>query len=539
MSGRSGNSGTDAVDKSLVSPLRGDKVRKVTIPTARHEEPGLSACLYRPLSDAGVKRIADAALEVLEKSGMALYSHTAFQALLDAGAPADDQSRIVRFPRSLVEDAVASNPSSITLCSRDGENDVVLEGCRVHYGTGGTALYVLDPDNGHRREANVRDLILNARMVDALRNVHLHTINVFPHDVEDTDDIDVNRFFHSLDHTTKHVMGGVYSLAGCRKVVEMARIIAGGAEVLRKRSFVSFITLIISPFKIDDRYGEMACYLASQDLPVVVPTEPICGTTSPITLAGNVLTHVAETLGGIAMIQTVRKGAPGICGSVGSIPDLRTMNHLGGPIERAMINAAVAQVAQYFKLPLYSTGGATDAKEMNVQAAYESAMSSLLVAMSGANYIHDSAGLMEADLTVSYEKLVVDNEILGMCQRVLRGIEVNDETLATDLIIEKGPGQNYLVEDHTIRHMRGEFFMPNLANRQKREQLAEGQDALARAKAFVRSIRSQRPESRLDEAIRKDILRAFPGIRLGASHVAKTSPEGGGESKQGDAKKKR
>ena len=308
----------------------------------KHKELGLSSSLYRPLSNADVKRIADAALEVLEKSGMAVYADTAFEALRNAGALVEEGTRTVRFPRGLVEDAIASNPSSITLYCRDGKNDVVLENSRVHYGTGGTALYVLDPDKGHRREAEIRDIILNARMVDALENVHLHTINVFPHDVEDTDDIDINRFFHSLDNTTKHIMGGVYSLAGTKKVVKMARMIAGGTEALQKRPFVSFITLIISPFKIDGRYGEITCYLAREGLPVVVPAEPICGTTSPITLAGNVLTHVAETLGGITMVQAVRKGAPGICGSVGSIPDLRTMNHLGGPIERAMINAAVA-----------------------------------------------------------------------------------------------------------------------------------------------------------------------------------------------------
>ena len=479
---------------------------------ATHEQPGLSSSLYRPLSDSDVTRIADAAFEVLEKSGMAVYTDTAFEALRNAGALVDEETRIVRFPRGLVEDAITSNPSSITLYSRDGANDVVLEGSRVHYGTGGTALYVLDPDRGHRREAKVSDVVLNARLIDALDNVHLHTINVFPHNVEDTDDIDVNRFYHSLNHTTKHVMGGVYSLAGMKKVVEMARMIAGGAEALRERPFVSFITLIISPFKIDDHYGEMTCYLVREGLPVVVPTEPICGTTSPITLAGNVLTHVAETLGGIAMVQAVSKGAPGICGSVGSIPDLKTMNHLGGPIERAMINAAVAQVAQYFKLPLYSTGGTTDAKEVNAQAAYESAMSNLLVAMSGANYIHDSAGLMEADLTVSYEKLVMDNEILGMCQRVLRGIEVNDDTLATDLMIEKGPGKDYLVEDHTIRHMRGEFYMPDLANRQKREEDPGLEDAVSRARRFVRKVRNSRPNSCLDQSDQRRICDRFPEI---------------------------
>ena len=242
---------------------------------------------------------------------------------------------------------------------------------------------MLDPETGRHRPSTVEDVVLNARMVEQLDNIHLFTINVFPNDVEGKDEIDVNRFFHALDNTTKHVMGGVYSMAGCKQAVEMAERIAGSPEDLRERPFVSFITLIISPFKIDDHYGEMTCYLAEKGLPVVVPTEPICGTTSPVTLAGNVLTHIAETLAGIALVQCVQKGAPGICGSVGSITNLRTMDHVGGAIERAMINAAVAQLAQHFELPLYSTGGTTDSKEVDTQAAYESAMSSLLVAMSG------------------------------------------------------------------------------------------------------------------------------------------------------------
>ena len=454
---------------------------------------------------------------------MGVYSDTALEAFRAAGAPVDDQTRIVRLPRGLVEDAIASNPSSITLYSRDGTCDAVLEKNRVHYGTGGTAIYVLDPDTGKRRQSTNADVILNARMVDALENIHVFTINVFPNEIKNKHHIDANRFFHAFDHTTKHVMGGIYSPPGCRKVVRMAQMIAGGADELRERPFVSFITLIISPFKIDDDYGEMTCYLAKQGLPVVVPTEPICGTTAPVTLAGSVLTHVAETLAGIALVQCVNKGAPGICGSVGSTCNLRTMDHLGGPIERAMINAAVSQMAQHFGIPLYSTGGTSDAKQVDIQAAYESAMSSLLVAMSGANYIHDIAGLMEFDLTVSYEKLVIDNEILGMCQRVLRGIEVTDDTLGTDLMIEKGPGQNYLAEEHTVRYMREEFFVPRLANRDLRDNMQPNDDALSRARAFVTQIRKSAPESRLAPHVRERIMGEFPEIRK--MHVRREASE--------------
>jgi trimethylamine--corrinoid protein Co-methyltransferase len=479
----------------------------------KHAMPGLRSSLYRPLSEADVGKIADAALEVLEKSGMAVYSPEALEAFRSAGAMVDADAQRVRLPRSLVEDAVDSNPSSVTLYSRDGKADCVLEQNRVHYATGGTAIYVLDLDTGERRQSTSRDVALNARFVDLLENIHAFTINVFPNDIEDNDEIDVNRFFHSLDNTTKHVMGGIYSSAGCRDVIEMAQMIAGGAEQLRERPFVSFITLIISPFKIDKIYGEITCELARAGLPVVVPTEPICGTTSPITLAGNVLTHVAETLGGIALVQSTKRGAPGICGSVGSITNLRTMDHLGGPIERAMINAAVAQMAQHFGLPFYSTGGTTDATEVDVQGAYESAMSSLLVAMSGANYIHDIAGLMESDLTVSYDKLVLDNEILGMCQRVLRGIEVDDDTLATELMIEKGPGSDYIIEQHSVQYIRSEFFVPKLAVREKRAQQKPGDDSLARARARVVEIRENEHKSRLPDDVRAQILDRFGAIR--------------------------
>lgn len=486
-----------------------------TIEKMKQRKMGLKASLYNPLSETDIRKVVNAAFEILSKSGIQVNSPTAFKAFKSAGALTDSETRIVKLPKGLVEDAIDSNPSSITLYSRDGKNNVVLEENRVHYGTGGTAIYVIDPDTGRRRPSTLQDVILNARMVDALKNIHLFTINVFPNEIEDKDIIDENRFFHAIDNTKKHIMGGVYSLAGCKKVIKMAERIAGSPQALREKPFVSFITLLISPFKIDERYGEMTCRIASEELPIVVPTEPICGTTSPITLAGNILTHIAETLAGITLVQCVKKGAPGICGSVGSITDLRTMNHLGGPIERAMINAAVAQLAQYFKIPLYSTAGTSDAKEMDIQAAYESAMSSLLVAMSGANYIHDIAGLMEEDLTVSYEKLVMDNEILGMCQRVLRGIEVNDETLAVDLIVDKGPASDYLAENHTVKHMRDEFFVPSLANRNRREKFKASDNALSRAKAFVKEVVNKNKKNYLQANVRQQILMDFPGIMSG------------------------
>jgi trimethylamine--corrinoid protein Co-methyltransferase len=172
----------------------------------------------------------------------------------------------------------------------------------------------------------------------------------------------------------------------------------------------------------------------------------------------------------------------------------------------------VAQLAQHFELPLYSTSGCSDAKDVDVQAGYESAIMNLLVAMSGANYMHDAAGLMESDLTVAYEKLVIDDEILGMCQRVLRGIEVTDESMGLELLDEIGPGGHFLGAKHTKRHMRSEFFVPRVANRDKRDAYSTGDNAWNRAHAVVEQVRGEPASSCLGEELQQRILQRFPEI---------------------------
>lgn len=470
---------------------------------------------YKPLDDESLKRIVDGALHVLAQTGAIVATATGRDALRKAGASVDDQTQIVRFPPGMVEDAIAHAPRSVTLCGRDSRHDCALEANRVHLGTGGTALYVLDLETAERRRSLNRDVAQCALVVDALDSLDVFTINVFPNDVQGTDDIDVNRFYWSLKNTAKHVMGGVYSLQGTREAIELAEMVAGGPEKLRERPFVSFISLVISPLKLDNIYGEIACHVAQKGLPVVVPAEPICGTTSPVTLASNVLVHVADTLAGVAMVQAVNPGCPTICGSVGSTIDLRTMQHLGGCIERAIINSAVSQVAQHLQLPYYSTAGASDAKVTDAQAAYESALSNVLVMMSGANYIHDSAGLMEFDLTVAYEKMVMDDEIIGMATRVLEGIEVTDETLAVDLIDRVGPGGHFIAEEHTVRHMRDEFYEPRISDRQEREAWESGGalDATHRARARVKEILAGHQPPGLPDELDRRIRERFPNIQ--------------------------
>jgi trimethylamine---corrinoid protein Co-methyltransferase len=470
---------------------------------------------YRPFSDGDVRKIHQAVVTLLEKGGVKVFTRAGREYFKRAGASLDDSSNIVRIPRRMLEDAIASAPRTVTLCGRDPRHDIDLEGTNVYLGTGGTAINVLDIDSGARRPSTCADVRNMARLVDACDWVHFFLINVYPNDIEDPEQVDLNRFYDAISNTSKHVQGGMYGSRGLREVVDMAEMIAGGPEQLRARPFVSFITLIISPFKIDDRYGDFTCYLAERGLPVVVPTEPLGGLTSPVTLAANVVMHTAETLAGVVLTQVVNTGTPVICGSVGSIADMRTLAHLGGSIERAMIHAGCSQMAQHYQLPYYSTAGMSDSKLVDCQAGYESGMGSLLVALSGANFIHDAAGLMEFDLTASYEKVVVDNEILARTHRVLRGIEVTDDTIALDLMLEVGPGGDYLGQEHTVRHMRSEFAPATISDRERREdwEAAGAKDTYLRAKEEAKRILREHQPLPLDPRIVATLRQKYAHFR--------------------------
>ena len=302
-------------------------------------------------------------------------------------------------------------------------------------------------------------------------------------------------------------MGGPYTREGALEVIKIAEEIAGGEEALREKPIISFTICAMSPLKIDATYGEILIDIVKKGIPVAVPTEPQCGTTAPVTLAGNLVLYGAETLAGVTLAQLVNPGTPVICGYVGTIADVRTMAYTSGAVEMGLLNAGAAQLAQYWRLPFYGTGGMTDSKIPDIQSGYERALNLLPVALAGANYIHDAAGYLESALTVAYEQYVIDNEIIGMVMRALRGIEVNEDTLALDVIDKVGPGGNFLTEEHTVSYMRSEFFFPKVSDRSHREKwLAEGgKDAKERAKEMAKDILAKHKPLAIPLEVRKRI----------------------------------
>ncbi|MFO7605760.1 MAG: trimethylamine methyltransferase family protein [Desulfurivibrionaceae bacterium] len=477
---------------------------------------GLAGGQYTPLTPEDIGKIHEASMEVFEEVGVQVNYPAALERFVAAGAEVDTKTNIIKMKAELVEKLLTTAPSEITLCGRDesGEHDLAIGGNKVYMGTGGTALNVQEPGSSETRRAELRDVMNMARMVESLENIHFYMLNVYPGDLP-VEDIDVNRFGAALNRTRKHIMGGVYTVEGVRSVIKMAEKIAGSPEALRERPFISMVACPISPFKLDESYGELAVEAAINNIPVVVPAEPLCGATAPITLAGNLVIQNVDTLAGIMMTQLANPGAPAIYGCISSITDLRDMKYLAGAVEMGLMNAGSAQMAQHYKLPYYGTAGMTDSKAIDAQAGYESAITSTMVALSGANFIHDAAGFVEFCMTASYDKLVVDNEIIGMVMRAVEGIEVNERTLAMDQIKKVGPGGHFVSSRHTRKYMRTEQFKPSLSDRDTRDQWQEegSLTALQRATEYASTVLNSEMENVLPSETRDWIKGNIPAIR--------------------------
>jgi trimethylamine--corrinoid protein Co-methyltransferase len=472
---------------------------------------GIRASHYRPLSQETLEQMHHAALEILSSVGLNVHSEQCRQAFRSVGATVEGKR--VKIPVSVVEDALQVAPSSVTLYGHDGpDHDLYLEENRVYLGTGGTVLQVLDLE-GNYREASLQDLNEICRLVDALEAIHFIVLPTYPVELP-AERVDCNRFYAGLRFSRKHIMGGVYTSEGIAQVIRLGELVAGGNEALRKRPILSFIICLISPLTIDAKYGDFLCQICESGLPVVISVEPLCGTTAPLTLAGNLTQWAAEVLGGLVLCQAVRRGTPTIIGSVATICDMRTMGYLSGAMEMGILNAGGAQLAQYWKLPYYATAGMSDSKIPDAQAGYEKALTALTTALAGANYIHDAAGLLNFTMTASYEQYVIDNEILGMIGRTLAGIEADADHLAAEVIREVGPGGNYMTHAHTLKFMRSEFYQPRVSEREHLEQwCAKGAlDARQRANRMAREILSKSPRNYLPDEVDREILSEFGSV---------------------------
>jgi trimethylamine--corrinoid protein Co-methyltransferase len=359
----------------------------------------------------------------------------------------------------------------------------------------------------------LRDIIHTAKLVDKLKNIQFYIVSCQAYDIE-PQHYHLNDFYHALNHTSKHVMGGCDNIEGAKQMWQLASMIAGGEDNLRERPFVSVITNPISPLTVESQALDILRFCCTRGIPVTCAPAPIAGATAPVTLAGTLSQMHAESLAGVAISQVFAPGAKVLYGAVPTVMDLRKVEFAIGSVEMALMNAAAVQLAKLYKLPIYGSGGVTDAKRPDIQAGAEKTFSNLLVAMAGADCIHLAAGLLDSGNSISYEQYVIDDEVIGMIRRVLAGIKVDKDTLGLDVIEKVGPGGSYVMEDHTVEHMVKEIFYPELSVRSIFDVWEkEGRPSMmSRANSMVNKILEETRDGILDINLISEIKKAFPNI---------------------------
>ncbi|MFP3952929.1 MAG: trimethylamine methyltransferase family protein [Candidatus Acetothermia bacterium] len=478
---------------------------------------GLSGGKYRVLTEEEVEIIHRQAIRILTEVGVKVDSDELLAVLNDHGARVERPENVVKLDEDTITKYLDSAPSSITLHGRKEEYDLDLSDRKVFMGTGGQAIKILDPDTGESRKPKLEDQARLARLVDGLENVHFFQAPVVPTDVPE-EYLTVNSFYASLAGTRKNVQEAATSVDKVDRVIEMASIIAGGREKLMERPFISFVTSwMISPLKIDIETTKILKKVTEYGIPVALSSAPVTGSTAPATLAGLLAQVHAEEIFGIVMSQMFSEGAPVLYGPVPAAANMRNMAYLAGAPETGMMNVATVQLADHIGVPIYSDAGETEAKIPDAQAGLEGAFNILQVALAGGNYIHHAAGMLESMLAVGYEKFVIDNDIIGMALRALRGIEVNEDTLAFDVVKNVGPGDNFLTQRHTIKYSRSdEFYSPHVLDRNSRDEWQEKGErdtrsrALERAQEILRESQGNLIGDEADKKIRKEFNILLP-----------------------------
>ena len=469
---------------------------------------------YKPLSPEDVRKIDQTSRRILERVGIRILEQDYLDRLKAAGAIVDQSDQKVRFEGAWLDEVLARAPSQFVLYSRDGKNDVHLGEGMVHFANGGRVFRILDMGTGGYRLTMLRDVAHTATLVNQLENINLYIIACQAHDLE-PQYYHLNDFYHALNFTSKHVMGGCDDVEGVQQMLALAQLIAGGEEELREKPFVSVISNPISPLTIDANTLRILTICGTSGIPVTCAPAPISGATAPATLAGTLCQMHAEALAGVAITQVCAPGAKVLYGAVPSTMDMRHMEYTMGSVEMAIMNAAAVQLAKLYDFPIYGSGGVTEAKRPDIQSGCEKTFSNLMVAMNGADLIHLAAGMLDSGNSISYEQYVIDNEIIGMINRILSGISVNEDTLGFNVIEKVGPGGNYVMEDHTIEHMKEEFFYPDLSVRCNFDIWEErGRPSmLSRANDLVDEILDDGREGLLDTDLILEIKKKFPGIQ--------------------------
>ncbi len=479
--------------------------------------PGLEGGQYRPLSDGDIRRIYGTALDVLEDIGIGEPIPEILEYALPAGCIHGEHDRL-KFPRSLVEDLIGVAATEYPMFAPDPAHDLMVRGEEVLFCSSGEAVTILDYETQSYRPTKLVDLYDAARLADQLEHIHNYgqpfIAAEYSHDVHVHD---VNIAYAALAGTQKSFALGIAEVGNIEPLIALFDLFLGREGAFLERPICTFGGCpIVSPLRFGRDNAEVMVKVAELGLVYDIAVAPQAGATSPAALAGTLVQCFAETLACLCIVNMIKPGCPFSFGMWPFISDLRTGAFTGGSGEEALIMAATAQLCNHFGFPTSVASGMTDSKTMDVQAGYEKALTTVTAALAGGNLVAAYPGIVGSLLGQSFEGMVIDNDMLSVVQRVIRGIEVSDETLSYEVIRDTVYGAgHYLGSRQTLERMQSEYLYPRVADRTTPGQWEEmGQNTVyAQAHGKVREMLAGHYPQYIDPATDRRIRERFP-IRL-------------------------
>jgi len=402
-------------------------------------------------------------IKILKEIGLKVTNSQALEIFADAGANVEMSNKIVTFSEKLIDEGISQTPSTFIWQARNSKNNLVMGDTIVHFAAAACPPFVHDLETGQRRYATYQDCINMVKLDDALDRICDSFCMVFPTDVPD-DTADFYMMRAMVENSDKCLRGRLVGTQVALDSIKIAKMVAESTGDPIEGPNMIALTDAISPLRTDDVIVDGLIEYVKYGYPIILSSEIMAGGSGPATLAGTLAIQNAEILSHVVLCQKINPGIPLIYGTTSSIMDMKTANLRYGAVEMGMINAATAQLSRYYGMPCRGAAGCSDSKTLDMQAGYEVGINILLAALSGVNYLTQAIGCLEMGMAVNYQKIMIDHDMLGSIVRCLKGIRVDPEALAYEVIKNVGPGGTFLTQQHTLENFRREHFISELAD---------------------------------------------------------------------------
>ncbi len=453
------------------------------------------------------KAIIDESMQVLDRLGVEINNSDVLTLLGDNGAKIDQNKSRAKIPAALVQKALDSAPASFRLYDINGQQTHDFSDNKVHFTPGSAALNILDHGANKIRKPTTVDYIKYVKVVNQLDNLASQSTAFIPADVPEKIS-DSYRLFLSLLYGHKPVVTGAFTIEAFNIMNALQQVIRGSESALKAKPLTIFSCCPTSPLKWSDVTSQNLVDCARYSIPVEFISMPLSGFVAPVTLTGSIIQHATETLSGLVISQLVNPGTPVLWGGSPAIFDVRYETTPMGAIETMMIDCANNEVGSFLGLPTQAYIALSDAKILDAQAGLETGIGATLAALSGINNI-SGPGMLDFESCQSLEKLVLDNEIAGMCLRMVEGITPREDFPAQPLLEELLRDDHLLIANHTRKYLKQEHYFPgDVIDRANRPRwIDDGSHTLGqRAAAEVEQLLSEYAPSKLPDSTRRELI---------------------------------